>query len=278
MTVETLNVDGMKRNRRLARAISDAGMVEFVRQLEYKCGWHGTEFRRVDRWYPSSRTCSGCGAVKQSLQLSERTYRCNLCGWECDRDENAAGISRRSGGQVGRRQVRRPVRRASVRTVGEAPTRLPIRQQHPLLADRRRFWRPERRGLHGAVRLLMPAASLQWPQPRRPVGIRAWRVVIVSVFGNVADDPPFCRVGLGLLHNGLIVRGYAMFIPVVGQGLQILGGQDGTQQYGEQVQHRQGLALFPAFLNTFNAALFPAFLNAFDAALFPPMFLPSARP
>ncbi|MXZ41929.1 MAG: IS200/IS605 family element transposase accessory protein TnpB, partial [Caldilineaceae bacterium SB0666_bin_21] len=87
--VETLNVDGMKRNRRLARAIGDAGMGEFVRQLEYKCGWYGTAFEKVDRWYPSSKTCSRCGAVKQSL-LSERTYRCNLCGFECDRDENAA--------------------------------------------------------------------------------------------------------------------------------------------------------------------------------------------
>ncbi len=90
VTVETLNVDGMKRNRRLARAISDAGMAEFVRQLEYKCHWYGTEFRRVDRWYPSSRTCSDCGAVKPSLLLSERTDRCHRCGFECDRDENAA--------------------------------------------------------------------------------------------------------------------------------------------------------------------------------------------
>ena len=84
VTVETLNVDGMKHNRRHARAIGDAGMAGFVRQLEYKCGWHGTAFRRVDRWYPSS-TCSRCGAEKQSLLLSERTCRCNLCGFECDR-------------------------------------------------------------------------------------------------------------------------------------------------------------------------------------------------
>ena len=88
--VETLNVDGMKRKRRLARAISDPGLAEFVRQLEYKCGWYGTAFEKVDRWYPSSKTCSRCGVVKQSLLLSERTYRCNLCGFECDRDENAA--------------------------------------------------------------------------------------------------------------------------------------------------------------------------------------------
>ena len=76
--------------RRLARAISDAGMSEFVRQLEYKCAWYGAGFVRLDRWYPSSKTCSRCGAVKQSLLLSERTYRCNRCGFECDRDENAA--------------------------------------------------------------------------------------------------------------------------------------------------------------------------------------------
>ena len=88
--VETLNVVGMKHNRRLARAISDAGMSEFVRQLEYKCAWHGAGFVRLDRWYPSSKTCNRCGAVKQSLLLSERTYRCNRCGFECDRDENAA--------------------------------------------------------------------------------------------------------------------------------------------------------------------------------------------
>ena len=88
--VETLTVAGMKHNRRLARAISDAGLSAFVRQLEYKCHWYGAEFRRVDRWYPSSKTCSRCGAVKQSLLLSERTYRCHRCGFACDRDANAA--------------------------------------------------------------------------------------------------------------------------------------------------------------------------------------------
>ncbi|MDE0672612.1 MAG: RNA-guided endonuclease TnpB family protein [Caldilineaceae bacterium] len=88
--VETLNIDGMKRNRRLGRAIGDAGMGEFVRQLEYKCAWYGTEFVKVDRWFPSSKTCSECGAVKQSLLLSERTYHCVACGFECDRDLNAA--------------------------------------------------------------------------------------------------------------------------------------------------------------------------------------------
>ena len=91
MQVETLHVDGMKRHRRLARVLSDAGMAGFVRQLEYKSGWHGTEFVRIAaRFYPSSKTCHRCGAVKQSLLRSERTYRCLPCGFECDRDGNAA--------------------------------------------------------------------------------------------------------------------------------------------------------------------------------------------
>ena len=123
VTVETLNVDGMKRNRRLARSISDAGMSEFVRQLEYKCEWHGTEFRRVDRWYPSSKTCSRCGAVKQSLLLSERMYRCNICGFECDRDENAArNIQGGSGQQEPARTLNalpRPARSAGDQTDAE---------------------------------------------------------------------------------------------------------------------------------------------------------------
>ena len=88
--VETLNVEGMKKNRRLARAIGDAGMGKFVRQLEYKCAWYGTGFKKVDRRYPSSKPCSACGAVKQSLLLSERTCRCNICGLARDRDGNAA--------------------------------------------------------------------------------------------------------------------------------------------------------------------------------------------
>ena len=88
--VETLNIAGMSKNSRLARAVHDAGMGDFVRMLEYKCAWYGTAFVKIDRWYPSSKTCSHCGARKQALLLSERTYRCLQCGFECDRDENAA--------------------------------------------------------------------------------------------------------------------------------------------------------------------------------------------
>ena len=139
VTVETLNVDGMKRNRRLAGAICDAGMAGFVRQLEYKCGRHGTAFRRVDRRYPSSGTCSRCEAEKQSLLLPERTFRCNRCGFECDRDANAArnlqactghteparNLNARPGParSAGDPGPGRPVGRASVRTVGEVAIR-----------------------------------------------------------------------------------------------------------------------------------------------------------
>jgi len=90
IVVEDLNIRGMVRNRSLARSISDAGWSELVRQLEYKCGWYGREFVKVDRWYPSSKTCSGCGFVRERLDLSVRHWRCERCGAEHDRDHNAA--------------------------------------------------------------------------------------------------------------------------------------------------------------------------------------------
>lgn len=89
IAVETLNVAGMTRNRRLARAVSDAGFGEFIRQLEYKTGWYGSKMWAADRWYPSSKTCSTCGAVNQGLSLSDRVWTC-LCGAIHDRDVNAA--------------------------------------------------------------------------------------------------------------------------------------------------------------------------------------------
>ncbi len=62
--VETLNILGMAQNSRLARSVHDAGMGAFLRLLAYKCDWHGTAFVQIDRWYPSSKTCSRCGARK----------------------------------------------------------------------------------------------------------------------------------------------------------------------------------------------------------------------
>ncbi|MFF5212825.1 RNA-guided endonuclease TnpB family protein [Streptosporangium sp. NPDC000396] len=90
VVVEDLDVAGMLANRRLARAVADAGMAEVRRQLAYKTVWRGGRLVVADRWYPSSKTCSGCGAVKAKLALSERTYACTACGLVLDRDENAA--------------------------------------------------------------------------------------------------------------------------------------------------------------------------------------------
>ena len=90
VVVERLNVSGMLRNRRLARRIADAGWGEMRRQLGYKTAWAGGILVEADAFYPSSKTCSGCGHVKAKLPLSERTYRCERCGLVLDRDENAA--------------------------------------------------------------------------------------------------------------------------------------------------------------------------------------------
>jgi putative transposase len=88
--VEDLHVAGMVRNRRLARAISDCGFGELLRQLAYKTSWRGTTLAVANRWYPSSKTCSSCKAVKTKLALSMRTYTCEYCGLVLDRDVNAA--------------------------------------------------------------------------------------------------------------------------------------------------------------------------------------------
>ncbi|WP_371581324.1 IS607 family element RNA-guided endonuclease TnpB [Streptomyces sp. NBC_01314] len=91
VVVEDLNVAGMLRNRRLARRIADAGFGEIRRQLAYKTRRrHATRTIVADRWYPSSKTCSGCGAVKAKLPLHVRTYACDACGLVLDRDDNAA--------------------------------------------------------------------------------------------------------------------------------------------------------------------------------------------
>lgn len=88
--VEDLNVKGLQRNRRLSKALSDASLAEFLRQIEYKAQQLGVVVVKADRFYPSSKTCSSCGHVKTKLALSERTYKCECCGLVLDRDLNAA--------------------------------------------------------------------------------------------------------------------------------------------------------------------------------------------
>jgi putative transposase len=90
VVVEDLNVSGLVRNRGLARAVSDAGFGEIRRQLTYKTTWNGGRLHVADRWFPSSKTCSGCGTVKPKLSLRVRTYVCEHCGLVLDRDTNAA--------------------------------------------------------------------------------------------------------------------------------------------------------------------------------------------
>jgi len=90
IVIEDLNVAGMIQNHCLAKAISDAGLSELARQIKYKAEWHGIETVQAGRWFPSSKLCSQCGSLKGDLTLADRTYRCDKCGLEIDRDLNAA--------------------------------------------------------------------------------------------------------------------------------------------------------------------------------------------
>lgn len=90
IVLEDLNIAGMVRNRHLARAIGDAAMGELSRQILYKAKWHDVKVRVADRFFPSSKICSGCGEVKRELKLAERSYYCPRCGLVIDRDLNAA--------------------------------------------------------------------------------------------------------------------------------------------------------------------------------------------
>ena len=90
--IEDLSVRNLVRNRSLARAISDASWSEFRRMLEYKADWHGRTVIAVDRFYPSSRTCSACGAVAAKMPLNVRVWECASCGTVHDRDVNAAKV------------------------------------------------------------------------------------------------------------------------------------------------------------------------------------------
>jgi putative transposase len=89
VVIEDLTVRNMVRNRSLARVISDAGWRELRTMLEYKASWYGRDVIAVDRWFPSSKTCSSCGALVESLPLNVRDWAC-ACGAVHDRDVNAA--------------------------------------------------------------------------------------------------------------------------------------------------------------------------------------------
>ncbi len=123
--VESLAVKNMVKNHKLAKAISDVGWSELVRQLEYKSQWYGRTLVKIDQWYPSSKTCSACKYVLDSLMLDVREWACPECGVAHDRDVNAArnilaeGLSASAcGGNV--RPVRTRVRQAVASEAGSS--------------------------------------------------------------------------------------------------------------------------------------------------------------
>ena len=89
VVMENLNVSGMMKNKHLSEAIAEQGFYRFISYMKYKCEWNRIEFIQVDRFYPSSKTCSCCRKVKKDLKLSDRIFKCE-CGAEIDRDINAA--------------------------------------------------------------------------------------------------------------------------------------------------------------------------------------------
>ena len=135
LALEDLNVTGMLSNRRLAKALADAAFAGLHRQLRYKAQAAGVEIVTAGRFWPSSKTCSGCGAVKAKLPLFEREYQCGQCGLVCDRDVNAAanlaafaaGLQGTAGGgpvagRGGLRETASDEESSPVAVAGETPT------------------------------------------------------------------------------------------------------------------------------------------------------------
>lgn len=131
--IEDLNVKGMVRNHRLARSVADSGWGEFKRMIKYKTEWYGSKLLAVNRFEPTSKTCSECGAVNESLTLGDRRWVCMSCGVLHERDENAAKNIRRLGLELLNTEsssginacgvaVRPPVRRAGDGEAGNKHT------------------------------------------------------------------------------------------------------------------------------------------------------------
>ena len=119
--VESLTVKHMVKNHSLAKAISDVGWSEFIRQLEYKAEWYGRTIVKIDRWYPSSKRCFDCGHVLDSLPLDVREWTCPECGAHHDRDINAANNILSAGLAV--RACGEAVRPGAVKTNSGKPQR-----------------------------------------------------------------------------------------------------------------------------------------------------------
>ena len=127
----------MLANARLARAIADAGFYEFRRQLTYKSGRYGTQIVLADRWYPSSKLCSGCGTRNAELALGDRTWTCPGCGARHDRDVNAAiNLQRLATGALAARTALPEASQAVTRDTAAGPAPAgggevtPVRHEH----------------------------------------------------------------------------------------------------------------------------------------------------
>ena len=92
IVVETLNIKGMMKNRHLSKAIAEQCLYDFKTKIKYKCELYGIEFVETDKWFPSSKTCSACGAIKKDLKLKDRIYKCinDKCNLTINRDFNAS--------------------------------------------------------------------------------------------------------------------------------------------------------------------------------------------
>lgn len=90
ITIENLNIKGMMKNKHLAKAIAEQRWYSLITKLQSKCNLYGIELRQVDRFYSSSKKCNKCGNIKKDLKLKDRIYKCSCCGYENDRDLNAA--------------------------------------------------------------------------------------------------------------------------------------------------------------------------------------------
>jgi putative transposase len=130
VAVEDLHVAGMVRNRSLARAISCTGWAEFRLMLEYKAERYGRTVIAVDRWYPSSKTCSACGHLLSSLSLGTRHWTCPACGARHDRDVNAAKNILAAGLAAGAGDGADACG-GTVRRAGAARTHVPLKQEPP---------------------------------------------------------------------------------------------------------------------------------------------------
>jgi len=106
IAIEDLNIAGMMKNHRLANSIAKQSWGKFARQLEYKCAWHGRNLIKIDRWFPSSKTCSSCGQIKSDLRLSDRIYICDCGAPPIDRDHNAAKNIKSVGVNAAKQSVR----------------------------------------------------------------------------------------------------------------------------------------------------------------------------